>query len=378
LNLRQKTLLTLSSALLAFPIALSAQEQPTAAELVGRAYVGMHGMKINTDDERLFSTTTPAHIKHSSGFGGEFGYRLTESGEIRFAYTDLNLVKSPGTFNTESGANIGLNYLYFPTKQNFYVMGGASSLDVIDTEISANVGAGYRHYIGERSAIYIEANGHYQFDNNHKDMSAQLGFIYFFGDAKHYTAKKVVRNQSIESKPMPAATKVIAGPVASMSVESMPLDSDKDGVIDSKDNCNTTPMNDKVDNDGCTVFTQENDELNLHVNFDNAKAVVKAEYFNDIKVAADFLVKYPHVSLAINGHTSSQGNAAYNKSLSQQRAQAIVNVLTTQFGIVAERLTAQGFGEEQLLNSANTAKAHRENRRIEAKVMVTKKVAIKK
>jgi len=364
--------------MLASPLSLSAQEQPSAADLVGRAYVGIHGMKVNTDDDRTFSATSPDHIKHGSGFGGEIGYRLTEQGEIRFAYTDLNLVKSPGVYKTESGANIALNYLYFPTQQNFYVMGGASSLDVIDSEISANVGAGYRHYISERSAIYFEANGHYQFDNSHKDMSAQLGFIYFFGDAKHYTAKKVVRNQSIESKPMPAATKVIAGPVASMSVESMPLDSDKDGVIDSKDNCNTTPMNDKVDNDGCTVFTQENDELNLHVNFDNAKAVVKAEYFNDIKVAADFLVKYPHVSLAINGHTSSQGNAAYNKSLSQQRAQAIVNVLTTQFGIVAERLTAQGFGEEQLLNSANTAKAHRENRRIEAKVMVTKKVAIKK
>ena len=82
--------------------------------------------------------------------------------------------------------------------------------------------------------------------------------------------------------------------------------------------------------------------------------------------------------MTIKGHTSSTGPAAFNKKLSQQRADAIVNVLVNDFGIKASRLTAQGMGEEELLSPANTLQAHEANRRIEAKVRVDKKVAVKR
>ena len=59
-------------------------------------------------------------------------------------------------------------------------------------------------------------------------------------------------------------------------------------------------------------------------------------------------------------------------------ADAIVNVLVNDFGIKASRLTAQGMGEEELLSPANTLQAHEANRRIEAKVRVDKKVAVKR
>ena len=353
---QQKTsLLLISSLLCAFTI--NAQEQPKAEDLVGKNYLGIHGMRMNTDDDRLAPNDVD-YIDHANGYGIEFGHRLSEYSELRLSYTHLNLSRTGWAPSTPSGKNIAANYLYFPTKQNFYVMGGASVIDVIDSDLSANVGAGYRHYVSDRSAVYFEGNGHYQFDNKYTDLSAQIGFVYFFGD----TAKK--------ARP--------ATPVQPAPVVAKPLDSDNDGVIDSKDQCKTTPMTDKVDSRGCTVFTEENDELRLHVNFDNSKAVVKAEYLDNIRTAADFMKKYPHTSLTIVGHTSSQGAAAFNKKLSQQRADAIVAVLTNDFGINASRLTAKGMGEEQLLNSANNAAAHAENRRIEAKVSVKNKVAIKR
>ena len=55
-----------------------------------------------------------------------------------------------------------------------------------------------------------------------------------------------------------------------------------------------------------------------------------------------------------------------------------MNVLVNDFGIKASRLTAQGMGEEELLSPANTLQAHEANRRIEAKVRVDKKVAVKR
>lgn len=354
--------LLISSLLCTF--AANAQEQPKAEDLIGKSYLGVHGARIETDENRL-TLNQSDFIEHANGMGGEFGYRISEFSELRISYTHLNITTSGWAPNTPSGMNLAANYLYFPNKQNFYVMGGTSFLDLIDADLSLNIGAGYRHYLNERSAIYFESNGHYQFGDSFKDLSAQIGFIYFFGD----TAKKVVRSTPKQApvKPAPVAPAV-----------AKPIDSDKDGIIDSKDHCKATPVTDKVDSEGCTIFTEENDELNLQVNFDNSKAIVKPEYYDNIKVAADFLNKYPHTSLAINGHTSSQGSAAYNKKLSQQRADAIVEVLTNEFGIDASRLTAQGFGEEQLLNPENNAVAHAENRRIEAKVTVKSKVAVKR
>ena len=358
--LQQKTSVLLISSLLC-ALSVNAQEQPKAEDLVGKNYLGIHGMRMNTDDDRLAPNDVD-FIEHANGAGIEFGHRLSEFSELRLSYTHLNLTRTGWAPSTPSGKNIAANYLYFPTKQNFYVMGGASVIDVVDSDLSANVGAGYRHYLSERSAVYFEGNGHYQFDNKFTDLSAQIGFVYFFGD----TAKKVVRSAPV--KPVAAAPAPIA----------KPLDSDNDGIIDSKDQCKSTPALDKVDSKGCTIFTEENDELLLKVNFDNSKAIVKAQYLDNIKTAADFMKKYPHTSLAIVGHTSSQGSAAFNKKLSQQRADAIVAVLTDEFGIDSSRLSAKGMGEEALLNSANTAAAHAENRRIEAKVSVKNKVAVKR
>jgi OOP family OmpA-OmpF porin len=357
-RLQKKSVLLISSILCA--LSANAQEQPKAEDLVGKYYGGIHGMRMNTDDDRLAPNDVD-FIKHANGIGAEFGYRLSEFSELRVSYTDLNLTRTGWAPSTPSGKNIAANYLYFPNKENFYVMGGASAIDVIDTELSANVGAGYRHYLSERSAVYFEGNGHYQFDNKYTDLSAQIGFIYFFGDS----AKKVVRSAPVK----PAA-------VAPVAVQ--PMDSDNDGVVDSKDQCKATPEANKVDVNGCTIFTEENDALHLHVKFDNSKAIVKAEYLENIKEAADFLKKYPHTSLTIKGHTSSVGPAAFNKKLSQQRADAIVEVLVNTFNIDSSRLTASGMGEEELLSKANTKQAHEANRRIEAKVRVEKKVAVKR
>lgn len=362
--MRQQKLSALLISSLVCTFGVSAEEQPKAEDLVGKSYLGVHGMRMNTDDDRLTWNDTD-FVKHANGVGAEYGYRLSEHSEVRLSYTHLNLTLTDWVPDVSSGKNYAANYLYFPNKQNFYVMGGASVIDIIDSDLSANVGAGYRHYLSERSAVYFEGNGHYQFDNKYTDLSAQIGFIYFFGD----TAKKVVRST-------PAKAPVAPAKVA--PVVAQPIDSDNDGVVDSKDQCKTTPAANKVDSNGCTVFSEGNDELRLQVNFDNSKAVVKAEYLDNIKLAADFLTKYPHTSLAIKGHTSIQGSAAFNKKLSQQRADAIVAVLTDEFGIDASRLTAQGMGEEELLNTANNAAAHAENRRIEAKVSVKTKVAVKR
>jgi OOP family OmpA-OmpF porin len=50
--------------------------------------------------------------------------------------------------------------------------------------------------------------------------------------------------------------------------------------------------------------------------------------------------------------------------LSQQRAEAVKQVLITKFGIAADRVTAKGFGEAQPVADNKTATGREENRRV--------------
>jgi OmpA-OmpF porin, OOP family len=64
----------------------------------------------------------------------------------------------------------------------------------------------------------------------------------------------------------------------------------------------------------------------------------------------------------VEGHADPRGNADANMTLSQQRAQAVVDYLTQQDGIAAERLSAVGKGSSEPLNTRNPAAP--ENRRV--------------
>lgn len=66
----------------------------------------------------------------------------------------------------------------------------------------------------------------------------------------------------------------------------------------------------------------------------------------------------------IEGHTDTVGDKAMNQELSERRAAAVVNFLVQEFRMPAERLTAKGVGEDQLLipTPDNTPEAR--NRRV--------------
>jgi len=81
----------------------------------------------------------------------------------------------------------------------------------------------------------------------------------------------------------------------------------------------------------------------------------------------------PGLSIEIASHTDSRGNDEYNMSLSQQRAQSVVNYLVSQ-GISRNRLTARGFGESRLKNRCSNGvncseDEHQVNRRTEFRIL---------
>ena len=77
--------------------------------------------------------------------------------------------------------------------------------------------------------------------------------------------------------------------------------------------------------------------------------------------------------IRVDGHTdnvplSGQGEFADNWELSQARALSVVRYMSDVEGIPPQRLSANGFGEYQPVNPANTESARAQNRRIELKL----------
>jgi OOP family OmpA-OmpF porin len=106
----------------------------------------------------------------------------------------------------------------------------------------------------------------------------------------------------------------------------------------------------------------------LNVEFDFDKSTIKKGYYQDIDNLAQVMKDYPDLNVVIEGHTDSVGTAAYNKKLSQQRAEAVKKYMVEKGSIDANRLKAQGFGEEKPIASNKTKEGRQQNRRVEAAV----------
>jgi OmpA-OmpF porin, OOP family len=102
------------------------------------------------------------------------------------------------------------------------------------------------------------------------------------------------------------------------------------------------------------------------VNFDTAKATIRAESFAQLDTVVDFMVHKKNARVEISGHTDNVGNAKANKVLSEKRAEACRNYIVSK-GIDRQRLDALGFGDERPIAPNDTDEGRQKNRRIEAK-----------
>lgn len=144
-----------------------------------------------------------------------------------------------------------------------------------------------------------------------------------------------------------------------------PLDSDRDGVPDAKDRCPNSAPGAKVDANGCDLPKVI---ILRGVNFDNDSADLRPDALTTLDKAVSTLKANPGVRVEVAGHTDSRAADAYNQSLSERRARAVLDYFVAQ-GVDAGRLTWAGYGEAQPIADNSTEAGRQSNRRVELRIL---------
>jgi len=99
--------------------------------------------------------------------------------------------------------------------------------------------------------------------------------------------------------------------------------------------------------------------------FDTGQFVIKPESAAALEQIAKLLKGDSSLKINVVGHTDNVGGIDSNIKLSQARADAVLMVLTSKYGIVATRLKAYGVGPLAPVTSNNTEEGRAKNRRVE-------------
>jgi outer membrane protein OmpA-like peptidoglycan-associated protein len=135
------------------------------------------------------------------------------------------------------------------------------------------------------------------------------------------------------------------------------VDTDGDGVCDEADKCPGTPAGAKVDKVGCPL------EQTLKLLFDFDSAELRPESITELERLVTFMGDVPFATALIEGHTDSVGTEEYNQGLSDRRAKAVFDYLTSR-GVDPARMSSVGHGELKPIADNATAEGRQLNRRV--------------
>jgi len=153
-----------------------------------------------------------------------------------------------------------------------------------------------------------------------------------------------------------------------------PKDSDGDGVYDYMDLCPDTPRGTPVDKNGCPLprasksaeVTAAGTWIYRDVQFEINKSELRPSAYRVLDEIVEVMEEQPNLRIEVQGHTDSTGARAYNQKLSERRAQSVVDYLKKE-GIAANRMSAKGYGMDQPMDTNATTEGRARNRRVEIK-----------
>jgi outer membrane protein OmpA-like peptidoglycan-associated protein len=146
-------------------------------------------------------------------------------------------------------------------------------------------------------------------------------------------------------------------------------DRDGDGIKNEEDACPDEPGPKNADpkKNGCPLAVVRGNEIKIseQVKFRTGSAAILKDSDELLGQVGKILKDHTEIKhIRIEGHTDNVGDAAYNKKLSQSRAESVMKWLI-KYGVEPSRMSAQGFGKDRPIADNKTAEGRKDNRRVE-------------
>ena len=108
--------------------------------------------------------------------------------------------------------------------------------------------------------------------------------------------------------------------------------------------------------------------LGAELLFDSGKSALSLQAAASLQQLAEVLLGEPGLPVTIAGHTDNVGNAQLNQTLSEQRAEAVRQWLTTTGKVPGGCIATTGFGATEPVAPNTSAQGRQKNRRVEISI----------
>ena len=348
--------------------------------------VGYHVIDggMDLDDAAVFGLGLGYNVSPEWALEADLRYTPTETDTANSVDIDIWTV-SLGALYHFSPEAVLTPYLSFGAGLMVYDIDNTSSND---EDVFGYYGGGVKYSLSRSTALRLDARHllDYRSDSDgstHDDTNwrhhfqAMAGLTFQFGSASAATVRQ-------DPVPEPVVKEDVKAPVDSdrdgvldsqdkcpgtapgvrVDNDGCPADTDGDGVEDYLDACVDTPAGMEVDRNGCPEAAEEAAVLTLNLLFGFDKDQITPFHYNELNKAAEFIKKYPLYPVVIEGYADDQGPIEYNQDLSQRRADNVRNVLIKKYKVYASRISAVGFGEVLPVAGNDVVEERMKNRRV--------------
>lgn len=333
---------------------------------------------LTTDHERF------ADAGANDGFGGHIGLgmKFTDRVSVELKVGGQKISVNGDGSKGQQDAILDLRYQLSngPTRAFALLGGGQSKTDLAGGGESSHqmmrFGLGFDFELSDKIDLRTQIVGRRVDDfesvagvEDFVDYETAVGLVYWFGDNNDVAKPKpapFVAPVVAKVEPKPIAKPVVVAPRPMPVPKPMPKprpakDTDRDGVIDSADNCKNTPRHSFVDSRGCALKDVVGADA---VRFGHDSSSLNPIATAKLDKIATLLRTSPMAKAKVVGHADNAGSLAYNVKLSERRAESAISYLMSK-GIRSDRLSKQAYGEVRPFGDNTTSAGRAANRRVE-------------
>lgn len=123
-------------------------------------------------------------------------------------------------------------------------------------------------------------------------------------------------------------------------------------------------MKQEITSDDILTALNTEGHIALYINFATGKSDIDPGSQKIVDQIADMLSTNPSLKVSVEGHTDNTGTPAGNKTLSENRARAVMNACVAK-GIEGSRMSSKGWGQDKPVADNSTDDGKAQNRRVE-------------